>query len=64
MADYGVKDYTSKDVSNSNEAYRGVSSQYGRRVTMQARSQPKYCEPGEAGGGLQGAKSNVQTGPK
>ncbi len=58
-----VKDYTSNDVASGNTHYRGVSSQYGKRVAKQNSMQPKYCEPGEAGGSMRGAKRNTQKGP-
>jgi hypothetical protein len=63
MSNTGVEDYTSKDGSEGNTHYNGVSSEYGRRVEEQNRMQPKYCEPGEAGGELRGEKRNEQAGP-
>lgn len=55
-----VKDYTEeKEYSH----YNGVSSMYGRLVDEQCRQQPKYCMPGEAGGGMEGEKRNEQEGP-
>ena len=59
----GVTDYTSEDGFEGNTHYNGVPSEYGRRGEEQNRDQPKYCEPGEAGGGLRGEKRNVQAGP-
>lgn len=58
-----VKDYTSEDGASGNTHYNGVSSEYGRRVEQQNKMQPKYCMPGEAGGGMEGEKSNEQKGP-
>ena len=56
-----VKDYTSSD-STSNTHYKGVPSEYGRRVNEQNKMQPKYCEPGTAVGVMRGEKSNSQAG--
>jgi len=36
---------------------------YSKMVEEQYKMQPKYCEPGEAGGGLKGPHSNKQVGP-
>lgn len=58
-----VKDYTSSDGDSGNTHYNGVSSSYGKRVEEQNRMQPKYCEPGAAGGGMEGEKRNEQKGP-
>lgn len=58
-----VKDYTSPAGAMGNTHYNGVPSEYGRMVEEQNRMQPKYCEPGEAGGEMRGEKRNVQTGP-
>ena len=58
---YGVKDYTENKGDNSH--YNGVKSMYGKLVSEQQRMQPKYCEPGPAGGGQHGAHRNVQKGP-
>jgi hypothetical protein len=62
MADMegGVKDYTEEKEYNH---YNGVPSMYGRLVDEQCREQPKYCEPGPAGGGMQGEHRNEQAGP-
>lgn len=54
-----VKDYTQERVNNH---YNGVPSMYGKLVNEQQRMQPKYCEPGEAGGGMQGEHRNTQKG--
>jgi hypothetical protein len=54
-----VKDYTQERVNNH---YNGVPSMYGKLVNEQQRMQPKYCEPGEAGGEMRGEKRNVQRG--
>lgn len=58
-----VKDYTTSDGDSGNTHYNGVPSEYGRRVEQQNKMQPKYCEPGEAGGDMKGEKSNAQAGP-
>jgi hypothetical protein len=58
-----VKDYTSADGEEGNTHYNGVPSAYGKRVEMQTKQQPKYCEPGEAGDAMKGEKRNVQAGP-
>lgn len=63
MSDGEVKDYTSADGESGNTHYNGVSSSYGKRVEMQNKMQPKYCEPGEAGGEMTGEKRNEQAGP-
>ena len=55
-----VKDYTEDRVDNH---YNGVPSMYGKLVNEQQKQQPKYCEPGEAGGGMEGEHRNVQEGP-
>jgi hypothetical protein len=52
-----AKDYTE---SKDNTHYQGVPSMYGKLVNEQNKMQPKYCEPGEAGGGMKGEKSNAQ----
>jgi hypothetical protein len=36
---------------------------YGKLVDQQNKQQPKYCEPGPAGQGMEGDKRNVQAGP-
>jgi len=58
-----VKDYTSEEKAEGNTHYNGVPSFYGKIVDEQNKMQPNYCEPGPAGGGMQGAKSNEQKGP-
>ncbi len=58
-----VKDYTSGEKDEGNTHYNGVPSFYGKIVAEQNSMQPQYCEPGPAGGDMQGAKSNVQSGP-
>lgn len=58
-----VKDYTSAPGEKGNTHYNGVPSDFGRQVAEEQRMQPKYCEPGAAGGGMQGEKSNKQAGP-
>lgn len=63
MSNTGVKDYTSSDGDMGNTHYNGVPSEYGRRVEQQNKMQPKYCEPGEAGGEMRGEKRNEQAGP-
>jgi len=55
-----VKDYTEEKEYNH---YNGVPSMYGKIVDEQCREQPKYCMPGEAGGGMRGEKRNEQAGP-
>ena len=57
-----VKDYT-ENPEGPNSHYNGVPSWYGKIVAKQMAEQPQYCEPGEAGGGLQGEHRNVQQGP-
>ena len=57
-----VKDYTSP-VDGNNTHYNGVPSEFGRRVESQNKMQPKYCEPGEAGGEMRGERRNEQAGP-
>ncbi len=54
-----VEDYTSADSADGNTHYNGVPSSYGKRVEEQNRMQPKYCEPGMAGDGMEGEKRNV-----
>ena len=58
-----VKDYTSDAGETGNTHYNGVPSEFGRQVAEEQRMQPKYCEPGEDGGGMRGEKRNVQAGP-
>lgn len=58
-----VKDYTTADGDEGNTHYNGVPSSYGKRVEMQNKMQPHYCEPGEAGGEMRGERSNEQEGP-
>ncbi len=58
-----VQDYTSDDSASGNTHYNGVPSSYGRRVENQNKMQPKYCEPGQSGEGMEGEKRNVQAGP-
>jgi hypothetical protein len=55
-----VKDYTEE---KEDTHYNGVPSMYGKMVDQQNRMQPKYCMPGEAGGGMRGEKRNEQAGP-
>jgi hypothetical protein len=55
-----VKDYTEEREYNH---YNGVRSMYGRLVDEQCRQQPRYSEPGDAGGGMRGEKRNEQAGP-
>ncbi len=62
MAD-DVKDYTTADGDMGNTHYNGVPSAYGKRVEMQNKQQPKYCEPGAAGDEMMGEKRNEQAGP-
>lgn len=59
----GVTDYTSEEGFEGDTHYNGVPSWFGRHVEMENREQPRYCEPGEAGGALRGEKRNVQSGP-
>lgn len=54
-----VKDYSEE---KQDSHYNGVPSMYGKMVNEQNRMQPKYCEPGEAGGGMRGEKRNEQAG--
>lgn len=63
MAMSEVKDYTTADGDEGNTHYQGVESAYGKRVEMQNKMQPKYCEPGAADGEMHGEKSNEQEGP-
>jgi hypothetical protein len=58
-----VKDYTTADGEEGDSHYNGVPSAYGKRVEMQNKMQPKYCEPGEAGDEMKGEKRNTQVGP-
>jgi hypothetical protein len=58
-----VKDYTSPADACGNTHYNGVPSEFGRRVESQNKMQPKYCEPGEAGGEMRGERRNEQAGP-
>lgn len=58
--DMNVKDYSEEHEDNH---YNGVPSMYGKNVNAQQKEQPKYCEPGEAGGEIEGEKRNVQKGP-
>ena len=55
-----VKDYTE---GKEDSHYNGVPSMYGKLVNEQNRMQPKYCEPGDAGGEMRGEKRNEQKGP-
>jgi hypothetical protein len=55
-----VKDYSE---AKQDTHYNGVPSMYGKLVNEQNRQQPRYCEPGPAGGGLHGAHRNTQKGP-
>jgi hypothetical protein len=57
---FEVKDYSEERVDNH---YNGVPSMYGKIVNEQQKMQPKYCEPGEVGGEMEGEHSNVQEGP-
>ena len=59
--DRPVKDYSENKGENSH--FNGVPSMYGRLVEEQNRMQPKYCEPGKAGGGMEGEHRNTQKGP-
>lgn len=63
MGQSEVKDYTTSDGDEGNTHYQGVPSGYGKRVEMQNKMQPKYCEPGEAGDDMKGEKRNEQAGP-
>lgn len=58
----GVKDYSDAP-EGGNSHYNGVPSMYGRLANEQYRQQPNYCEPGKAGGGLEGEHRNTQKGP-
>jgi hypothetical protein len=59
-----VKDYSvSFENKGANEHYNGVPSMYGKLVEEQQKMQPKYCWPGEAGGGMEGGHRNEQAGP-
>lgn len=60
MENGNVKDYSEEHVNNH---YNGVPSMYGKIVNEQQREQPKYCMPGEAGGGMKGEHRNEQKGP-
>lgn len=57
-----VKDYSDAP-EKGNSHYNGVPSMYGKMAMEQLRAQPKYCEPGLAGGGMKGAHRNTQKGP-
>lgn len=57
-----VMDYTTAP-GDMDTHYNGVPSWYGKIVNQQIKEQPKYCWPGEAGGGLEGEHSNTQLGP-
>lgn len=63
MSNTGVKDYTTSDGDKGNTHYQGVPSSYGRRVEMQNRMQPDYCDPGESDGEMRGERRNEQAGP-
>lgn len=54
-----------KDYSEEREYthYNGVPSMYGKIVNEQCREQPRYCEPGMPGDGMEGEKRNEQAGP-
>jgi hypothetical protein len=54
-----VKDYTE---AKEDTHFNGVPSMYGKLVNEQNKQQPKYCEPGEAGGEMRGEKRNEQAG--
>lgn len=58
-----VIDYTTPDGDEGNTHYNGVPSAYGKRVASQCMMQPKYCEPGPAGGEMTASHSNEQAGP-
>lgn len=58
MSDYGDFDREKKD-----NFHYSVPSMYGKLVREQYNEQPKYCEPGNAGGGMKGEHSNPQKGP-
>lgn len=58
--DMNVKDYSEEREYNH---YNGVPSMYGKIVNEQCKEQPKYCEPGEVGGGMEGDRRNVQEAP-
>lgn len=60
MENGNVKDYSEEHEYNH---YNGVSSMYGKVVNEQCKEQPKYCMPGEAGGGMKGEHRNEQKGP-
>jgi hypothetical protein len=59
MSDVITEDASAKD----GDMHYTVTSFNSKLVDEQYRMQPKYCEVGEVGGGLQGAKSNKQVGP-
>lgn len=58
-----VKDYCGDMDKGGNSQYNGVPSAFGKRVDNQNKMQPKYSEPGDAGEGMRGEKSNAQKGP-
>ena len=60
MSEYKVEDYTEEREYNH---YNGVNSMYGKIVNEQCKQQPRYCEPGEAGGEMEGEHRNTQEGP-
>ena len=51
-----VKDYSE---GKEDTHFNGVSSWYGRLVNQQNKQQPRYCEPGEAGGPMEGEHRNI-----
>jgi len=51
------------DDAKADNSHYSVPSMYGKLVREQYNQQPKYCEPGQAGGGMKGPHSNKQTGP-
>jgi hypothetical protein len=57
-----VKDYSDAP-EGGNSHYNGVPSMHGKMVMEQMKQQPTYCEPGKAGGGMEGEKRNTQPGP-
>lgn len=57
---YRDDDFNYEKPENS---HYSVPSMYGKIVREQYNEQPKYCEPGEAGGGMRGEHRNEQKGP-
>jgi len=59
----GIKEPSEYNDESLAHSHFELKSWYGNLVSEQYKQQPKYCEPGPAGGGLQGEHSNSQKGP-